>query len=110
MKKSITMVLILCTLFLFWSHYQLIRNYVDFMCDENPYILSMKPGISPIPLYPRLFPTKKTPLCGIYFSSNGKNLFYTRCTDQGAVMMHSVHTPEGWSKPEPIDDISQLGE
>lgn len=105
MKKSITIVLIICTLFLFSFYYMLIRDYRDFMCHDNPYILSMKADKNPVPFCPLILSTKQKHQYGMYFSSNGKDLFFTRCIDQGAVIMHSVHTPYGWSEPKPIDYV-----
>lgn len=107
MKRSILILLIVCALFLVSFQYLLIRNYLDFMCYDSPYILSVKPGEHPVPFCPRIISTRESDEYGIGFSAQGDELFFTRCNEQGAVIMHSQHNSYGWSKPQILEQVGQ---
>jgi len=107
MKRSILILLISCALLLVSFQYLLIRNYIDFICYDNPYVLSVKPDDQPVLFCPRIISTKEAHEYGIRFSSNGNELFFTRSTDQGAVIMYSEHNLYGWSKPQVMNQMGQ---
>jgi len=109
MKRSILILLVVCALFLVSSQYLLIRNYIDFMCYDNPYILSVKPGEQPVPFCTKIISTKEAHEYGIRFSGRGGEMFFTRSTDQGAVIMQSLRNTYGWSTPRVMDNMGQAG-
>ena len=103
MKKSNLLILIASAMFLLSFQYLLIQNYLDFVCNGNPYILPKQAGNIPMIFCPKIISTKDHQEYGIHFSEDGKELYFTRKSKEHPVILYSEHTFYGWTQPRVLE-------